>query len=343
MRPARRTLCHESNDDGARRSPFSVSWLVTLTVVLQTTPSIHAAGPMTSTLQVSISATQSVPLGAPVPAQLTLVNTGTTPVAVLLPYPNPNNLRIACLTPDVATPKTVEPQEIERAAPLTIAPGQRLDQTHYLNRYCAFKQAGRARFAYALSATAGPAPGGWKTPTTAGQVRFQGEFEVTLTEPSGTSLTDALDHYRRQLQQPERQRRIEAAEALAFLDTPASVPYIASLLEVENLEITGIEALGRHPMPDSARAIARMLGHRESGVVEAALATLDRMGVPPARAQVQALLRAENDHIRWVALDWLSRRPDKQDLPLLSVVVRDANEAVRTSAQRYAQALQMRP
>jgi hypothetical protein len=79
-----------------------------------------------------------------------------------------------------------------------------------------------------------------------GTAVFEGERAVTLVEGSDDALRAELARYAAPLSSPNRQENAEAAEALAFLDTPLSVDDVLPMLLVDNLEIIGLRALGRH-------------------------------------------------------------------------------------------------
>jgi hypothetical protein len=271
----------------------------------------------------------------PVPVFITLTNLRPEPVSVLLPYPNPNNLGFQCLTEHFAAAKTVEEDAIERTAPITIEPGQNYRATYYLNRYFTFLKEGSGDFEYQLRmlVTCGKPEPASKTET------FRGTFSVQLTSASEDQLRDALAAYASQLRSLNRQEKMEGAEALAFVETPLVVPYLLPMLQIDNLEVIGINALARHPGPQTEEAIKSMLGHPDSAVVGAALEEIDRLKIPVSRRRLQDLLTSKNPNVRWVALKWLEAHPDQGDRPLILRLLNDQNAAVRNLAQRYVDAL----
>lgn len=292
---------------------------------------------MNNLISVAVYSEKVSLLGAPVPATVAVTNASPFPIEILLPYPNPNNLAFNCLTLGFAAPKQVEHQEIERTIPTSIAPGATYSSTYYLNRYLAFKKPGKADISYRLAAFIR-----WKDETEQpkqNQTTFTGQFEIALGEGSVEQLRASLTYYCGQLSHPDRKEKMQAAEALAFLDTPLSVEFIAQMLSIDNLENIGIDALSRHPTEQSQRLIAAMLAHRDSSVVAAALDAINRIPISIPRQEILKLLASDNPNTRWQGLDWLSHRPDPNDLRFLVPLASDENDAVRELAKKYVETI----
>src|SRR4051794_30218401 len=83
----------------------------------------------------------------PIPAVVVVHNRSTQPIEVLLPYPNPNNLRFESAS---ATPRPVAFMANERTVAIPIPPGQQHTCTYYLNRYLRFDADGLVRVKYRL-------------------------------------------------------------------------------------------------------------------------------------------------------------------------------------------------
>jgi hypothetical protein len=287
---------------------------------------------MSDIIAVDLQSPQAIPLDGPVPVVATVKNLSPSAVSILLPYPNPNNLGFRSLTEGFASPKVVEKNEIERTAPITIEASRQYSVTYYLNRYFAFQRAGAGYLEYTLNIR-----------VIAGEVSnshaFSGRFGVDLAVVSDVQLREALAVYSARLRSPNRQETNEAAEALAYLNTPAVLPYLMPMLQIDNLEVTGIHALGRHPSFQSGQAIKSMLTHQDSAVVEAALREIDRLKIQTPRSEVQQLLRSSNSNTQWLALGWLAARPSREDLPLLRPLLDSDSQPVRDRARGYSASL----
>jgi hypothetical protein len=284
-------------------------------------------------VQITISgATKPVLLRGPIPAVVTVRNASAAPVEVLLPYPNPNHLSFDCPT---AKRKEVQPAS-ERTIPIDVAPGATYTATYFLNRYLAFDAPGQARVSYHLDAfvTAGGAG--------ADQVA-QGQLVVDLIEGTKAALEEELSNHAVGLKSKDRQKKAEAAEALAFLETPLALEYQARMLGIENLETMGIQALGRSSSPQAQQLIVGMLTHRESGVVGAALAEIDRLHLALPREKVWPLLVSDNPSIRWTAVDWMAAHPDPRDRAHVTPLLSDPNPGVRDRAKAYLATLPAAP
>src|SRR6266581_66673 len=290
---------------------------------------------MSNTIILTASSSKPHAFNGPVAVAFSIANNSAEPASVLLPYPNPNNLSFRCASSDFALPKQVESDSIERTAPTIVKPGAKHTVTYYLNRYFKFPRTGRGKFQYELTAFINFGDKGAPKLHT-----FNGAFEVELIAASDEELRKEFAARSEQLQSNDRQAKLEAAESLAFIDSPIVVPYLLALLRLDNFEVTGIQALGRHPSPESEAAITSMLAHPDSAVVSAALTEIERIKIPIQRQKIQSLLASQNPNVRWTALKWLASRPDRQDLPFVQLLLSDANEAVKKEAARYADLLQ---
>jgi hypothetical protein len=286
---------------------------------------------------VTAGAFEQQALNGPVAVSISIVNNSTEPASILLPYPNPNNLSFRCATSEFALPKNVEDAPIERTSPTTIKPRMKYTVIYYLNRYFKLLRPGRGRFRYELTAFVKFGNQGSQTPHT-----FTGEFDVELVAASDEELRTEFAASSEQLRSADRQVKLQAAESLAFIDSPLVVPYLTGMLRIDNLEVTGIQALGSHPSPESEVAITSMLAHPDSAVVSAALTEIDRMKFPVQRHKIQSLLASQNPNVRWTALKWLVSRPEPTDLPFVQPLVRDSSEAVRKEAAKYVEFLKQR-
>jgi hypothetical protein len=289
---------------------------------------------MNGLLSITVKSENASLLGGPVPATIAVANVSRAPVAISLPYPNPNNLQFGCQCEGFAVPKKVERQEIERTTPIVVAPGATYSVTYFLNRYLKFTRPGRAIVTYQLRLLVG-------SKNQAGEDEYHqagatGHFEIDLVSAAEDQLRAKLAHYRGLLSSPNRKEREGAAEALAFLDTPLSVEYLTAMLSTQNLEVVGIEALARHPSNQSRKAIVGMLSHQDSSVVAAALAAIGRLSIHVARTEAYKLLASDNPAIQWLGLDWLSKQPDKRDLQFVVPLTGSPNESVRDLAQKVA-------
>jgi hypothetical protein len=291
---------------------------------------------MSNIIEVKVQGEEPHLLGGPVPVLLAVTNHDSKAASVLLPYPNPNNLSFRCLSSDFAQAKQVEPDPIERTVPTVIQANGNVTRHYYLNRYFRFAKPGKSAFAFELQMLV---KGGGPQDVPTNQ-RFTGTFEIQLMSPSDDELRKELGLYQTELNSADRLKKEEAAEALAFLDTPQVVPYLLPMLQNDNLAEIGIRALGRHPSSESQEAIRSMLAHPELGVVSAALEEIDHLKIPIPRQAVQKLLTAANPGIQWLALGWLAARPSREDLPVLTPLLESENAPLRERAREYSKHLQ---
>ena len=272
-------------------------------------------------------------LHGPVPVVVTIANVSGTQLSIQLAYPVPEVLRFRCRNLDVGAPRPVSERTMAQSVPIAIAPGGSHTATYYLNRYFNFKAPGRAVIDWQVVVPVKQA----RSPTSS--LEFHGSFPIELVTATDQQLRDELAQYSEALHSPKRQARNEAAEALAFLDTPLSAEYVVPMLGIEDLEIIGIHALGRNPSRRFDDRIVQMLSHRDSTVVGAALEEIDRHRINVDRSVIQHLLASGNPNIQWLALGWLAEHPSREDLRLLPPLVASPNQAVRERAQSYEKSL----
>lgn len=90
------------------------------------------------------------------------------------------------------------------------------------------------------------------------------------------------------------------------------------MLPIDNLEIDGIRALGRHPTSFVGKHILARLSHPDSAVVKSALDEMLRIDIDVPRNKVRSLLSSANANVRWTALEWVSAQTNPEDLPFVS-------------------------
>lgn len=285
------------------------------------------------TIEVSTPAGPVIRRG-PIPAVVVVHNRSARPIEILLPYPNPNNLRFESAS---ATPRPVAFIANERTFAIPIAPGERYTSTYYVNRYLRFDADGPVRVKYHLrvSTTVNP-----REPDAAHEdVVSSGELGIQLVQGTDEALKEALSNQAVGLRSQDRRVQAEAAEAFAFLETPLAIEYQARMLGIENLEATGIEALGRSPSPQAHQLIVGMLSHPSSGVVAVALREIDRLKMALPREKVWPLLSSQNPSVRFTAVDWMAGHPDPRDREPVTPLLADPNTGVRERAKAYLEAL----
>jgi hypothetical protein len=294
-----------------------------------------------STIELTVSGSKNPDvLGGPIAATLLFRNHSSQRLTILLPYPNPNHLEFECRTPGFAIRKEVERREEDRTIPIPIAPLGTHSATYYLNRYFRFQQPGEAKIAYRLETVV--ATEGRVDKVVPENAVFAGEFTIKLVHGTEADLHRELAAYANRLEGHGRPAMVENAEALAFLDTPLCVDYVARMLSIDNLEVVGIRALSRFPSEKTQGLIVSMLKHRDSAVVAAALSEIDRGRIPVPRTKILDLLISPNANTRYLALEWLAAHPDPSDLQSLVHVLNDTNTVVSSRARAYAEALKNR-
>ena len=290
---------------------------------------------MTNHVDVTVESTAGTIWQMPVPAVVTITNREAEPIHVLLPYPYPGGLTFGRAAEGLVQTKPAGGDLIERSAPIEIRPGETWRRRYFLNRYYLFRQPGSAQFSFELhmAVTYGISP-----PITRYE-GFAGAFQVSIAAGTDVQRRAGIAEYGTALTDPDPERRAEAAEALGFLDTPDVIPYLLVMLQTADLRTLAVQALGRHPSPETEQAIVAALQDRESSVVSAALAEIDRLRIEPPRTNVRNLLGSSNPGIVYAALGWLSSHPSREDLPFVTALHNDRNEALRARARAYEQQL----
>ena len=291
---------------------------------------------MSNTISVSVSSTKEpLLLNGPIPAVVTVANISSNVVSILLPYPNPNNLKFEGKPISSLVLKPVEYLENERSTAIRINPGDGYTRRYFLNRYLKIIKPGTITISYRLTIPLSVLTTGQRWTDT----EFTGTFQIAAVDDSEDMLRATLAQYAGTLKGADKQIQMEAAEALAFLDTPISVDYIEPMLAIEGLETTGIRSLARFPSQRTFSLITGMLSHRDSAVLSTALEAISRLNIPVQRVKIQRLLASDDPSIRLAGLEWLASHPDKEDLRFIAPLLDDSNRAVQDRAKLYADRL----
>ncbi len=268
-------------------------------------------------------------LNEPVPAILTVVNTGTVPIELLLPYPNPNNLIFKCLG-DVVLTKPLEQNQPERTVPLHLEPGEEVQKIYYLNRYLSFASAGRYLVSYFLEL---PITIQMDSGEKHEVLLKNGSFDISIEGDFEEKLQKILDQYSIILGHPDPEKRNEAAEALFFLDTPLVIPYLRKMLAISGMEQQSILALGRHAASkEIIESLSNVLDHPEAAVVGTALTELDKINADVPRGKVHLLLKSRNASIRLLGINWLAFHHNENDIEFVTPLLEDSNPVVKEKA-----------
>jgi hypothetical protein len=309
------------------------SFTVLIFLAMQET---KGAALMSKTISVSVSSPEEqVLLHGPIPAVVTVANNSSNAVSILLPYPNPNNLKLEGRPQSSLVQKPIEYLENDRSVAIRINPGEGYTLRYFLNRYFKIIRPGTITISYRLIIPLSVLGAGQRWTDT----EFEGTFQVVIVDDSEDTLRASLAQYASKLRGADIQTRMEAAEALAFLDTPISVDYIEPMLAIEGYETTGIRSLARFPSPKTFSLIIGMLSHGDSAVVATALETINRLNIPVQRLKIQRLLASENPNIRLASLEWLAGHPDKGDLTFIVPLLHDSNRSVHDRAKSYVDRL----
>jgi hypothetical protein len=263
---------------------------------------------------------------------LAIRNNTNQDISVLLPYPNPNGFSFDSQS-SILKKKFAESELIERTVPLKISSGKTYEADYFLNRYFYFINEGQAKISYVLYTTVEkdfePTP-----------VVYNGNFSIELQNASEEELRKQFLYYSNNLKSDNRKIRMEATEALSFVDNPLCIDYIHPMLSIENLEIAGINALCRFNTEQVQKLILEMLSHKESGVVSAAIVALQTLNVPIPRIKFIDMLSSQNASIRLIGLENLELNPDIHDKIHIYPLLKDFNPIIVEKAKKYYSLLQ---
>jgi hypothetical protein len=278
-------------------------------------------------LRVDLSApTAPVLLGGPLPVAVTVTNGSARPIEIDLAYPNLLYLRFT--SPSATARQVLIPASV-LSADLQIPPGGRATSTYYVNRYLRFDAPGTVQVSYRLVVPV----------RSSGDLAARGDLTYTLVKGTDDALREALSNVAVGLRSKDPKIKEEAAEALAFLETPLAIEYQARMLTIDHLEHVGIEALGRSPSPAAHALVVEMLGKGDSSVGGTAFDVLDRMGPAMPRDKVLRRLASDDPRVREAALALLEAHPDPRDRAAVSPLLDDPDPGVRDRAKAYLESL----
>src|SRR5580658_9595530 len=124
------------------------SFTVLIFLAMQET---KGAALMSKTISVSVSSPEEqVLLHGPIPAVVTVANNSSNAVSILLPYPNPNNLKLEGRPQSSLVQKPIEYLENDRSVAIRINPGEGYTLRYFLNRYFKIIRPGTITISYRL-------------------------------------------------------------------------------------------------------------------------------------------------------------------------------------------------
>jgi len=166
---------------------------------------------------------------------------------------------------------------------------------------------------------------------------YNGDFLVKISYSTEDQLSEQFSCYSTQLKSNDIKEKMEAAEALSFIDSPLCIDYVIPMLSIENLEVLGINTLSRFNIDKVRKLIMGMLSHNESEVVSAAINALDSMKVQIPRIKFLDMLSSNNASIRFIGLENLELTPNVNDKNYIIPLFQDLDSIVAKKAKEYNQ------
>jgi len=269
-------------------------------------------------------------LGGIIPVSLIIKNKTNHHLSVILPYPNPGELSFDSKSP-LLIKKSNEQKLDEITVSTEISPGDKYEAIFFLNRYFSFKEKGKADISYKLYITMKL---GNSIPV---NEYYEGTFPILLMDASDEELTRQFAYYSNNLNSNNRKIKMEAAEALSFIDNPLCIDYITPMLSIENLEIIGINVLSRFNIEKVRKLIYGMLSYNDCEVVSTAIIALDSMKVHIPRIKFLDMLSSKDAGIRFIGLENLKLAPDINDKNYITPLFHDLDPIVAKKAKEYYQ------
>ena len=147
-----------------------------------------------------------------IPVILTIENNTDQEISILLYYPNPNDLSFDCQ--QVSVKKKERGWNFsQRSAPIKIPMGETYKITYFLGRYFNFLKVGEVKISYNLNLNV------ITQNSKSENILYEGSFPIQIGNGTNEELKKQISYYRINLKSKDRKIKIEAEEALFYLNS----------------------------------------------------------------------------------------------------------------------------
>ncbi len=228
--------------------------------------------------------------------------------------------------------------------PTKLKNGESYEAVVYLNRYLSFPEPGTYRIKWhmegmevrTLDEANKPVRGSLR------RISFDGQFIVSLGQVDEMTLAKELDKVSQRLQDKDPQKRLEAVQALSFLNSPLSIKYLAKALNVKGSEPDVIRAIARFDTAEATKLIESVIPSDDSYIVGAALDVLRQRRVCVSRDKLESLLQSRNGQVRLLTVSYLRSVGNATHVDLLRPLLKDQNGALTNEVKTCLEGLTSR-
>jgi hypothetical protein len=210
----------------------------------------------------------------------------------------------------------------------------------YLNRHWEFQKAGAFDVEYNISIQ-------WERldDEKGSKASFQtatkkGILRLIIKEADEKILDKELGLVSKGLSSKDRQKQLEAMEALCHLDTPLCIKYLGQALSVEFLEERAIKALARFKGQEAETLIESALTNRDPPTVKAALDALAERGKLLDDEKIKSLFK--DRHYKYSTIEYLSKMGNAKHITMLESLLNDENPLIAEAARKCIEQLKDR-
>ncbi len=277
---------------------------------------------------------QEVPCRAPVPMTMKIQNKTPRDLAMLFDYVSAAGVEFTAERGIAATDRPRQPLNVS-LQPTVVEGNREQSVTLYLNRFIEFKLPGIHHVAYRVRLPYyfvgdGLAEKNIRHLTASGTLR------VHLLDATHEETRKDLERVAEALNSEDKEKRLEAAVALCYLDHPSALEFVAKVLADDSsaLKIMAIQAISRLRSPEIVKALDGVLSpEADPAVLKVALGALAGQSKVLERDRVKALLGSKRDGVRGYTACYVARVGTAKDIPLLQPLLTDSNPYVARDAK----------
>lgn len=275
--------------------------------------------------------------GGPVGMVISLQNVSGLDLLIDFSYPELLGLKLHArgTEPDSVIERPAEFRPSAYQTLTKMQAGTSTDLTVYLNRYFLFRMAGNYEIkcllrvnSFEMDKAGNPILSSKRTDS------FKSQFTVALAKGDDVELERELQALALHLLSDEKRKRMEAIEAVAFLDSVVSVKYLAKALTIPEGRIPAIRALARVDTPESQQLLKSAVFDSDSGAVQVALEALASRNILLDLKQIEHLLRSPSPNTKYFTIVYLSKIGRPLHGPLLAPLLNDPDPVIQEAAKK---------
>ena len=224
--------------------------------------------------------------------------------------------------------------------PIKLQAGDSYKAVIYLNRFMEFQKAGAFDVEFNINIQWTSLNNEKESKASSQTAMKKGTLRLNIKEADEKTLDKEIGLISKGLSSKDRQKQLEAMEALCHLDTPLCIKYLGQALSVQYMEERAIKALARFEGQEAEDLIESSLTNRDPPTVKAALAALANRGKLLDDKKIENLFK--DRHYRYSTIMYLSKVGSAKHITMLEPLLKDDNPLIAEAARKCIEQLKNR-